>query len=228
MSETKKRLVLESGPSGTGKTPKIKAIVKEYGQSFGRIILTTSRLRREGEVDKIDYYFKTADEIMGMPNDEIVARGSVRGEMIQAISKEAVNDAFERNDLVYVEAYPSLGENLLRWIKTQSDCSFEIRTVAFIPISWEEITQCSKSMRLPPEEIVYLTVKGKLERRGKDKPENIEKRARLAYYEMTLMRGYQHTIVCHVGEDEIEQWGEKLGFEPLRAKEEMLQIMDLT
>ncbi|KKQ73865.1 MAG: hypothetical protein US94_C0022G0001, partial [Berkelbacteria bacterium GW2011_GWB1_38_5] len=36
------------------------------------------------------------------------------------------------------------------------------------------------------------------------------------------------TIVCHVGEDEIEQWGEKLGFEPLRAKEEMLQIMDLT
>ena len=43
------------GPSGSGKTTLADTLVKQYG--FGRLIGSTTRPIREGEIDGIDYHF---------------------------------------------------------------------------------------------------------------------------------------------------------------------------
>ncbi|MFB5281381.1 guanylate kinase [Peribacillus sp. Hz7] len=55
-------LIVLSGPSGVGKGTVRKAIFSEPDKSFEYSISMTTRLPREGEVDGIDYFFKTREE----------------------------------------------------------------------------------------------------------------------------------------------------------------------
>lgn len=54
-------LIVLSGPSGVGKGTVRKAIFDEH-VDFEYSISMTSRNKREGEIDGIDYFFKTKDE----------------------------------------------------------------------------------------------------------------------------------------------------------------------
>ncbi|MFJ8266313.1 guanylate kinase [Peribacillus asahii] len=55
-------LIVLSGPSGVGKGTVRKAIFSEPDKSFEYSISMTTRLPREGEVDGVDYFFKTREE----------------------------------------------------------------------------------------------------------------------------------------------------------------------
>lgn len=55
-------LIVLSGPSGVGKGTVRKAIFSEPDKSFEYSISMTTRTQREGEVDGIDYFFKTHEE----------------------------------------------------------------------------------------------------------------------------------------------------------------------
>ena len=55
MSSNHGRLVVISGPTASGKSTLWKRLVAHPGLDFS--VSATTRLRREGEVDKKDYYF---------------------------------------------------------------------------------------------------------------------------------------------------------------------------
>jgi guanylate kinase len=55
-------LIVLSGPSGVGKGTVRKAIFSQLDTSFEYSISMTTRSPREGEVDGIDYFFKTREE----------------------------------------------------------------------------------------------------------------------------------------------------------------------
>ena len=55
-------LIVLSGPSGVGKGTVRKAIFSEPDKAFEYSISMTTRLPREGEVDGVDYFFKTREE----------------------------------------------------------------------------------------------------------------------------------------------------------------------
>lgn len=50
-------LLIISGPAGSGKTTVVKRMVEMFYPKLQRVITTTTRLPRKGEVDKVDYHF---------------------------------------------------------------------------------------------------------------------------------------------------------------------------
>src|SRR5699024_10921481 len=62
MTSEKGLLIVLSGPSGVGKGTVRKAIFDHPDTDFKYSISMTTRQRREGEVDGIDYFFKTKEE----------------------------------------------------------------------------------------------------------------------------------------------------------------------
>ena len=72
--ETEKGLLIVlSGPSGVGKGTVRKAIFSEPDIQFEYSISVTSRKMRQGEVDGVDYFFKTREEFETMiKNDELL------------------------------------------------------------------------------------------------------------------------------------------------------------
>ena len=64
--ENKGKLVLISGFSGAGKGTLMKALMKEYGDSYALSVSATTRNPRPGEMDGVDYFFVTKDKFEQM------------------------------------------------------------------------------------------------------------------------------------------------------------------
>ena len=62
MTSDKGLLIVLSGPSGVGKGTVRKAIFEDPDTGFKYSISMTTRKMREGEVDGVDYFFKTKEE----------------------------------------------------------------------------------------------------------------------------------------------------------------------
>ena len=73
MEGEKGLLIVLSGPSGVGKGTVRKAIFEQPDIKFEYSISVTSRKMRPGEVDGVDYFFKTREEFESMiKNDELL------------------------------------------------------------------------------------------------------------------------------------------------------------
>ena len=57
-------LLLISGPAGSGKTTLCDRLLEEFASGLQRVITTTTRLPREGEVDGVDYHFLNEAEFL--------------------------------------------------------------------------------------------------------------------------------------------------------------------
>lgn len=64
--ENKGKLVVISGFSGAGKGTLMKALMKEYGDSYALSVSVTTRNPRPGEMDGVDYFFVTRDKFEQM------------------------------------------------------------------------------------------------------------------------------------------------------------------
>ena len=64
--ENKGKLVVISGFSGAGKGTLMKALMKEYGDSYAMSVSATTRNPRPGEMDGVDYFFVTRDKFEQM------------------------------------------------------------------------------------------------------------------------------------------------------------------
>ena len=64
--ENKGKLVVISGFSGAGKGTLMKALMKEYGDSYALSVSATPRNPRPGEMDGVDYFFVTRDKFEQM------------------------------------------------------------------------------------------------------------------------------------------------------------------
>lgn len=64
--EQKGKLVVISGFSGAGKGTLMKALMKEYGDSYALSVSATTRSPRPGEMDGVDYFFVTRDKFEQM------------------------------------------------------------------------------------------------------------------------------------------------------------------
>ena len=64
--ENKGKLVVISGFSGAGKGTLMKALMKEYGDSYALSVSATTRNPRPGEMDGVDYFFVTRDKFEQM------------------------------------------------------------------------------------------------------------------------------------------------------------------
>jgi len=200
------RLVILSGPSCVGKGPLHKALKIFHPQLAGKLtklVLYDSRLPRPGEVDGVDYHFRTREYIEQLRNNSDFLVTDVRGDL-QALDLNYLRQTLARGD-VFFEGNPFIAVELLDMAESQK---MDTLSVFLSPLSKAEIEELKARQNINLETFVADVMRRKLLRRTtKQKSilsladlENIEVRARSAYEEMKEAWRFDFVIPNHDGE----------------------------
>lgn len=170
------KLVIFSAPSGSGKTTIVKRMLELFPQlEFS--ISATSRNPRGNEKNGIDYHFLTADEFAAkVANDEFVEWEEVYKGTCYGTLKSEIERIWSKGNVIIFDVDVMGGLNLKRIFGAEA-CSIFI-----MPPSIEELRR-------------------RLEGRGTDAPEVIEKRVAKAEFELGKADGFD----CKVVNDDLEQ-----------------------
>ena len=140
-------LIVISGPSGVGKGTVLKEVVKDPELNIGYSISMTTREKRPGEENGVNYYFVTRDEFHKAVED---------GELLEWT--EFVGNCYG-TPIKEVERLRNEGKNVLLEIE-QDGCS-QVRkkvpdtlSIFIITPSMEELERRIRSRKTEPEEIV--------------------------------------------------------------------------
>ena len=207
-NELSRRLVTLSGPSCAGKSPLDKALARFYPQlreALRKLVLYNSRSPRPGEVDGVDYHFRTRSQIEALRAQTRYALLDVRGDL-QALDVEELGD-------ILAEKCPFFEGNpyVARVLQTHPKLAAIERLAIFLsPLSKDEIVylkDAERNVSLPDlvtdvmrRKLLRRTRRQKLELSAKDL-ENIEKRASSAYGELQEAWHFDYVIPNHDGED---------------------------
>lgn len=201
------RLVILAGPSCVGKSPLDKALARFYPRQKRKLrslVLYNSREPRPGELDGVDYHFRSRHQIADFDGDERFVVMNVRGDL-QALDLGQLHADLAESD-VFFEGNPFVGE-VLETSPALADVS---RLSVFMsPLSRDEIVflKAQPAVNLP--DLVTDVMRRKLLRRTRRQKgelslrdlENIEVRAASAYSELQKAHKFQHVIANHDGED---------------------------
>ncbi len=136
---TAKQIIVLVGPSGSGKTS-IGEVLTAHG--IPRLVTTTTREPRHGEINGIDYYFKTFN---ALDIDDFVEQTVYNGNRYGLTKKEVVT-MLEKHDSIHV----SLDQNGAEAVKKAYP---EEAYVVFIAITEEEMVRRMKIRGDSPQEI---------------------------------------------------------------------------
>ncbi|MBN1414374.1 MAG: guanylate kinase [Bacteroidales bacterium] len=165
------KAVIFSGPSGAGKTTLVKHLLslKEYHLEFS--ISACTRSQRDNEIDGRDYYFMTVDQFKSKIDDnmflewEEVYKNSYYGTL-----KSEVERIWKNGNYILFDVDVEGGVNLKQYF-----CENAL-SVFVMPPSIEELQH-------------------RIELRGMDRPDKIQKRINKASYEMKFASKFDKTII---------------------------------
>jgi len=166
-------LMVISGPSGAGKGTVVKELIKR--DDFALSISATTRKPREGEKDKVDYFFKSEEEFKKMIEN---------GELLEWAS---FVDHFYGTPKAYVLSMIEKGKNVVLEIEVQGAEQIkklypETVRVFLLPPSREELEK-------------------RLAGRGTEDAQTISKRIARASEEIKLVDKYDYVVI----NDEVEK-----------------------
>jgi guanylate kinase len=162
-------LIVLSGPSGVGKGTVRKAIFERDDNEFQYSVSMTTRPMREGEVDGVDYYFRTKEEFEAMIE---------AGEMLEYA--EFVGNYYG-TPLTYVNQTLDEGKDVFLEIEVQGAQQVK-----------EKVPDGVFIFLTPPD---LAELKARIVGRGTDSPEVIEERMRVARQEIEMMALYDYAVV---------------------------------
>ncbi|MBQ1939775.1 MAG: guanylate kinase [Alistipes sp.] len=173
------KVVIFSAPSGSGKTTIVRALLERYNQ-FEFSISATSRAPRGAERNGVDYYFLSAEEFAEkVAQDAFVEWEEVYAGTSYGTLKSEVERIWSKGNIILFDVDVMGGINLKR-IFGDKACSIFI-----MPPSIEELRR-------------------RLEGRGTDSAETIEKRISTASFELTKSPEFDHTVINDRLEEAIE------------------------
>ncbi|AWM59364.1 guanylate kinase [Pseudomonas songnenensis] len=168
MSATTGTLYIVSAPSGAGKTSLVKALVDAQPQVRVSVSHTT-RAMRPGEVDGVNYHF---------------------------VSREDFLARLERNEfLEHAEVFGNLYGTSQRWLEDTLAEGFDL----ILEIDWQGAQQVRRLM--PQAKSIFIlpptqeALRQRLNNRGQDSDEIIEKRMREAVSEMSHYVEYDYLVI---------------------------------
>lgn len=162
-------LIVLSGPSGVGKGTVRKAIFERDDNEFQYSVSMTTRPKREGEVEGIDYYFRTKEEFEAMIE---------AGEMLEYA--EYVGNYYG-TPLTYVNKTLDEGKDVFLEIEVQGaqQVKDKVPDGVFIFLTPPDLTE----------------LKARIVGRGTDSAEVIDERMRVARQEIEMMALYDYAVV---------------------------------
>ena len=207
----KNRLIILSGPSCVGKSPLDKALARHFPElrsGMSPVVLYNDRAARPGEVDGVDYHFRSRDDIEELRQREQFVVMDVRGDL-QALDLGELTDGLAGGDMFF-EGNPFVG----RTLQTHSALADINRLSVFMsPLSRAEVLFLRESAGTSLPDTVTDVMRRKLLRRTRKQKgelslkdlENIEVRASSAYRELKGAHCFQYVLPNHDGEDS-ENW----------------------
>lgn len=172
-------MIVLSSPSGAGKTTLAKCILS-LDKNIINSISCTTRPRREGEIDKVDYYFVNKENFNKMMrNDEFLEYAKVF-DNFYGTPKAPVSEALENGKDIIFD---------IDWQGTQKLAQFaraDLVSIFVLPPSLKELHH-------------------RLQSRAQDATEVIEKRMREATNEMSHWAEYDYVIINYSLEESINQ-----------------------
>lgn len=174
------KVIIFSAPSGSGKTTIVHRLLERYPQlEFS--ISATSRAPRGAERDGVDYYFLSQEAFAAAVAEgrfvewEEVYKGTCYGTL-----RSEVERIWQKGHVIVFDV-DVLGGINLKHIFGQDACS-----VFIMPPSVEELRR-------------------RLEGRGTDSPEAIDRRVAKAEFELTKAPEFDHTVVNDCLDDAVEE-----------------------
>ena len=210
--ERKGRLVILSGPSCVGKSPLAKALAKFYPElrrTLQPVVIYNSRDARPGEMDGVDYHFRSPKHVESLKAKDHFVVMDVRGDL-QALDLQELSASLAKGN-VFFEGNPFVGRALQT---TPALAEVNRLSVFMSPLSRDEILflrGAASSVSL--SDLVADVMRRKLLRRTRQQKgelslrdlKNVEKRAASAYAELQEAHHFQYVIPNHDGEDS-ENW----------------------
>jgi guanylate kinase len=202
------RLVILSGPSCVGKSPLYKSLGKFYPElhtQLQKLVLVNSRAPRPGELDGVDYRFRTRAQVDALRTDNRYAVLEVRDD-IQALDVQELESLLRRGD-VFFEGSPIVGRALQKHPRL---AGVNRLSIFLSPLSKEEIAYLKAPERnVSLQELLRDIMRRKLLRRTRRQKgelsakdlENVETRASSSYRELQEAWHFQYVIPNHDGED---------------------------
>lgn len=164
------KLIIFSAPSGSGKTTIVKRLLSVFPQ-FEFSISATSRRPRGTERDGVDYFFLTQDEFaQRVAAGDFVEWEEVYGGTCYGTLRSEMERIWSKGNVIVFDVDVMGGINLKR-IFGEKACSIFI-----MPPSVEELRR-------------------RLEGRGTDSPETIDKRVAKAEFELSKSDAFDHIVV---------------------------------
>ncbi|WP_010247832.1 guanylate kinase [Acetivibrio cellulolyticus] len=161
-------LVVVSGPSGTGKGTLLSNI-KEREKNIRFSVSATTRSPRSGEIDGVNYFFKTHEEFDSMIKNNELVEWVKYCDNFYGTPKKCIEDT----------------------IKSGFDCLLEIEVEGALNIK-KIYPDCVSIFILPPS---FEELRRRIEARGTEKAEVIDKRMDKAIKEMNYVDRYDYVVV---------------------------------
>ena len=197
MSHSKGRLFVISGPSGTGKGTICREILKDIRNEFS--VSMTTREPREGEEHGREYFFVSHEEFIENINRNNFLEYATVFDNYYGTPKDIVLKKLEK------------GRNVILDIDVQGGLQVK-----------EAMPEAVLIFLLPPS---LATLRSRLENRGTETPEKIEKRLNKALDEIKFIGEYDYMVVNDVREDAVSDVRSIMTAETLRVPEKVLPII---
>ena len=165
-------LVVISGPSGAGKDS-VVARMKELGYPFHFVVTATTRPKRPGEVDGVDYHFLSEEEFLALlEKGELLEHAIVYGQH-KGIPKEEVRKALASGKDVIMRLDVQGAATIRRLVP-------DAVLIFIVPSSEEEMIR-------------------RLKRRRTESLEELERRIATAREEMKRVKEFDYVVVNRDG-----------------------------
>ena len=182
MSNNSGQLIVISAPSGTGKTSIIKNVIKKLNNENKKSefsVSHTTRLPRDGDVDGSDYFFVSDERFIELLKAGNFIETAEVHDYKYGTSKDFIDENIEQGINVFLEID-------VQGFQELRSKNIKFRSVFILPPSIDEL-------------------RDRIQKRGLDSENVIEKRMNNALKELTKAKEYDYLVINDVFDDAIEE-----------------------
>ena len=141
-----KRPLIILGPSGVGKDTIIIMLLKKYPDIFYKLPSYTTRPKRKGEKEGVDYFYITKEEFQAMKNENKLIGIQEYNGNFYATDKSKLNELMNKGDKIIILNY-----NIETANKVKDELDFNL--IAILPPCEDELRNRLKNRGTNPEEL---------------------------------------------------------------------------